>query len=289
MTKSPAPKKAIPAKTTPAGKKPPTTPAMGTLHKYRLNLEYDGSKLSGWQKQDDAVTIQGTLLAAAAELLEDKGVDIQGCGRTDAGVHALNYTAHLETSNGKIPPAIILKKLNDLLPPAIVVLEVAPCGARFHARHNCIGRSYLYQIAHRKTAFQKKYVWWVKEQLNVKAMADATQILTGMHDFASFAEKQELKKSTKVLVNGIYLYEDEDMLRLRVIGSHFLWKMIRRMAGVLVEVGKGNLTAKDVAGFLESPSTAPSRLTAPPSGLFFEKAFYDQKEFDKFLAAAEKK
>jgi len=287
MSKPTITKKAVAPRSSPVGKKIPATPTPAKLHKYRLNLEYDGSKLSGWQKQDDAPTIQGTLLAAAAELFEDKEVDIQGCGRTDAGVHALNYTAHLESSNGKISPAIVRKKLNDLLPPAIVVLEVAPCGERFHARHNCIGRSYLYQIAHRKTAFQRKYVWWVREQLNVKAMADAAQLFTGMHDFASFAEKQELKKSTQVQVNGIFLYDDKEMLRLRVIGSHFLWKMVRRMAGVLVEVGKGNLSAKDVAEFLKTASTAPSRLTAPPSGLFLEKAFYDQKEFDKFLAAAQ--
>lgn len=267
--------------------KPPAAGAANNRHRYRLDLEYDGSSYSGWQKQDDAKTIQGALLSAGITLFEDKGLDIQGCGRTDAGVHALNYTAHLESVNGKIPPKIILRKLNDLLSPAIVVLSVEPCQPRFHARHSCLGRSYLYQIAHRKTAFQKKYVWWVKEPLNVKAMAEAAQLFTGMHDFVSFAEKQELKKPTQVLLNGVYIYEDEEMLRLRVVGSHFLWKMVRRMAGVLVEVGKGNLSAEQVAGFLETPSTAPSRLTAPPSGLFFEKAFYDQKEFDKFLAVAE--
>jgi len=281
--------KAVASKKSPAKKKPVAAAETAKGHKYRLNLEYDGTKFSGWQKQDDGPkTIQGSLLAAAAELFADKAVDIQGCGRTDAGVHALNYTAHLESSNGKIPPAVIRKKLNDLLPPAIAVLAVEPCPPRFHARHSCLGRSYLYQIAHRKTAFQKKYVWWVKEPLNVKAMAEAARLFVGMHDFVSFAEKQELKKPTQVLLNGVYLYEDEEMLRLRVVGSHFLWKMVRRMAGVLVEVGKGNLTAKDVAAFLAAPSTAPSRLTAPPSGLFFEKAFYDQKEFDKFLAAAAK-
>jgi tRNA pseudouridine38-40 synthase len=282
-------KKAAVAPKAPVDQKAPVTQATTNRHKYRLNLEYDGSSYSGWQKQDDAKTIQGSLLSAGITLFEDKELDIQGCGRTDAGVHALNYTAHLESANGKIPPQIILKKLNDLLSPSIVVLGVEPCPPRFHARHSCLGRSYLYQIAHRKTAFQKKYVWWVKEQLNVKAMAEAAQLFTGMHDYTSFAEKQELKKSTQVLLNGVYVYEDKEMLRLRVVGSHFLWKMVRRMAGVLVEVGKGNLSVEQVAGFLEAPSSAPSRLTAPPSGLFFEKAFYDQKEFDKFLAAAEQK
>ena len=254
--------------------------------KYRLTLEYDGTGFSGWQVQADAKTVQGALRDACAELFEDREVEVQGNGRTDAGVHAINYTAHLETRGGKIPPASIRNRLNDLLPATIAVLKVEPCDPRFHARHSCLGRSYLYQISRRKTAFQKKYVWWVKERLDSRAMAEAAELFTGRHDFASFAEKQELKKSTQVTLSGVYVYEDEEMLRLRVIGTHFLWKMVRRMAGVLVEVGRGKLTPEQVAAFLASPSEVPSRLTAPPSGLFFERAFYNQKEFDEFLAMA---
>ena len=256
------------------------------LRRYRLTLEYAGTGFSGWQKQADARTIQGTLLTAAAEIFVDDRVDLQGTGRTDAGVHALNYTAHLETSGDELPLDTIVQRFNELLPSNIAVRSVAPCNARFHARHSCIGRSYLYQIAKRKSAFNKKYVWWIKEQLDSAAMAETAGIFAGMHDFASFAEKQELKKSTKVLLNGVYLYEDEEMLRLRVIGSHFLWRMVRRLAGVLVEVGRGNLSKNEVAAFLAGPSDTPGRLTAPPSGLFFEQAFYDEAEFADFLARA---
>lgn len=276
--------KKVPAARKGVVEKKPAAP--GNHHKYRLTLEYDGTGYSGWQVQADAKTIQGALLAAGRELFEDRELEVQGNGRTDAGVHALQYTAHLETANGKIPPASIRNKLNDLLPASIVVLKAEPCDARFHARHSCIGRSYLYQIARRKSAFQKKYVWWVKDRLNSRAMAEAAELFTGRHDFASFAEKQELKKSTQVLLNGVYVYEDDEMLRLRVIGSHFLWKMVRRMAGVLVEVGRGKLSAEQVAGFLAAPSEGPARFTAPPSGLFFERAFYEQEEFDDFLAMA---
>lgn len=256
--------------------------------RYRLTLEYAGTGYSGWQKQDDARTIQGTLLAVGAEIFADPQLDIQGHGRTDAGVHALNYTAHLETTASPLSTADICDRFNDLLPSSIVMLAVASCGPRFHARHNCIGRSYLYQISLRKTAFHKKYVWWPKDKLDSSAMAEAAKVFTGMHDFSSFAEKQELKKSTKVLVNGVFVYEDkdEDMLRLRVVGSHFLWKMVRRMAGVLVEVGRGKMTVDEVAELLNGPSDIPRSCTAPPSGLFFEKAFYDQEEFDRFLEAA---
>lgn len=259
-----------------------------SLKRYRLTLEYDGSKFSGWQKQNDARTIQGTLLAAGAEIFADRKLDIQGHGRTDAGVHALNYTAHLETIGDPMSPAEIRDRFNDLLPSAIVVLAVTSCGPRFHARHNCMGRSYIYQISRRKSAFHRKYSWWLKEPLDSAAMAQAAKVFAGMHDFAAFAEKPELKKSTKVMVNGVFVYEDEaeEMLRLRVAGSHFLWKMVRRIAGVLVEVGRGNLAAEEVAAFFSGPPESLKHLTAPACGLFFEKAFYDQEEFDAFLAAA---
>lgn len=257
-----------------------------TRHRYRLTMEYNGTGFSGWQKQNDARTLQGTLLAAAAEIFADEQVDIQGHGRTDAGVHALAYTAHLETTGAELPLAAIVQRFNELLPASIVILDIAPCHPRFHARHSCIGRSYLYQIAKRKTAFYKKYVWWVKEELDVAAMTEAARLFAGMHDFASFAEKQELKKSTLIMLNGIYFYEDEKMLRLRVVGSHFLWRLVRRLVGVLVEVGRGNLTKEDVAACLAGPAEIPSRLTAPASGLFFEQAFYDEQEFADFLARA---
>jgi len=263
-----------------------SVPTVSTRRRYRLTLEYDGTGFSGWQKQSDARTLQGALLAAAVEIFDDERLDIQGHGRTDAGVHAMAYTAHLETTGVELPLAAIVERFNELLPASIAVLAIEPCHPRFHARHSCIGRSYIYQIAKRKSAFHKKYVWWVKEGLDARAMAEAARLFAGMHDFAAFAEKQELKKSTKVLLNGIYLYEDEEMLRLRVVGSHFLWRMVRRLAGVLVEVGRGRLNREEVAACLTGPSAIPGRLTAPAAGLFFEQAFYDEGAFADFLAHA---
>ncbi|MCI5122923.1 MAG: tRNA pseudouridine(38-40) synthase TruA, partial [Candidatus Electrothrix sp. AR5] len=111
--------------------------------RYCLTLEYDGTGFSGWQKQNDARTLQGSLQVAAQEIFADKKVDIQGHGRTDAGVHALAYTAHLETRGAEIPLAILRQRFNALLPASIVLLDISPCDSRFHARHNCLGRSYL--------------------------------------------------------------------------------------------------------------------------------------------------
>jgi len=247
-----------------------------------LILEYDGTRYRGWQKQDDTRTIQGSLLAAAADIFEGD-VDIQGNGRTDAGVHALHYVAHLEARTALTPDTIRLR-FNDILPADIVVIDVETCHPRFHARHSCIGRSYLYRISQCKTAFAKKYVWWVRDPLDLEAMAEAADLFQGMHDFASFAEKQELKKSTMVLINASLLYEVDDMIIFRIVGSHFLWKMIRRMAGILVEVGRRNLGVADVEAFLRKPEGASVHFTAPPSGLFFEYAFYDKEEIETFLA-----
>ena len=263
------------------GKRPRTTGA-STSKRFRLTLEYDGTNYSGWQKQLDASTIQGSLLAAAAEIFAGQAVDIQGNGRTDAGVHALRYTAHLAVATELEPPAIHLR-FNDLLPKDIVVLAVERAHPDFHARHSCLGRSYLYRISRRKTAFGKRYVWWVKDRLDLAAMREVAPLFEGMHDFVSFAERQELKKSTKVLVHRVALWEDGETIVCQVVGSHFLWKMVRRLVGILAAAGRKQLTADDIHRFLEERSDQPAGFTASPSGLFFERAFYAEAELADFL------
>lgn len=251
--------------------------------RFKLLLEYDGSRFSGWQQQKEAVTVQGTLRRAAASLFAGSGVDVQGNGRTDAGVHALRYAAHLEAVTDLSAEAI-RDGLNELLPKDIVVLAVEPSDPRFHARHSCVGRSYLYRIAKRKSAFGKRYVWWVQEPLDVVAMARAALQLEGMLDFAAFAEKKELKKSTRVLVRMVQVTETEDFVLCRVVASHFLWHMVRRLVGVLVEVGAGRLDADGIPALLAGPpASLAARYTAPAAGLFFERAFYDEKALARFL------
>jgi tRNA pseudouridine38-40 synthase len=250
--------------------------------RYKLTLEYDGTNFSGWQKQNDARTVQGDLLKGAERVFGNVIMDVQGCGRTDGGVHALEYAAHLEVASD-LEPEMVAEMLNDTLPKDIAVLKAESVDPRFHARHNCVARSYIYQLRQRKSAFAKRHNWWIREKLDVAAMRRAAGIMVGMHDFASFAEKQELKKSTRVLVQMVRLIEEEDLITVRVVGSHFLWRMVRRMVGVLVEVGCLRLTEEDVRSFLHSLSTVPFNNTAPPAGLFFERAFYDEEELQTFL------
>lgn len=202
-------------------------------------------------------------------------MDIQGAGRTDAGVHALGQTAHLECAH-KLDCETLRIGLNDHLPANINVLSVQNAHPRFHARHSAVSRSYLYLIARRRTAFGKKYVWWVRDQLHTDKMRKALSIFKGFHDFTSFADKRmERNSSTKVLVESIELQEFNGLIAIRITGSHFLWKMVRRMIGMTVEAGRGKISAGELEQMLLADSDVPARHTAPPSGLFLEKVLYD--------------
>lgn len=250
------------------------------MSRFKLYIEYEGTRYSGWQMQRNAKSIQGKLMEVAVQIFKRERVDIQGSGRTDAGVHALYQVAHLDVKT-MLAPEIIRMKFNDELPADISILEVEKTHPNFHARHDAKSRSYLYQISKRRTAFGKPFVWWIKDQLNFEKMNKASKLFVGMHDYISFADQDDLEKSTKVLIEDVQLKEEGDLILIRIIGSHFLWKMVRRMVGVLVEIGRGKLTEKDLKYFLEHKSPTPAKYTAPPSGLFLEQVTYESEKMNK--------
>jgi tRNA pseudouridine38-40 synthase len=241
--------------------------------RFKLSIEYVGTRYSGWQIQKNARTVQGEI-QTAARTLSRSYLELYGAGRTDAGVHALGQVAHLDLDTN-LPPEVLRQRLNDALPADINILHAVRVSRRFHARHSAVARSYLYQVSRRRTAFGKAFVWWVKDALDVDAMEEASRIFRGMHDFRAFAAADPEEGSTRVQVEAVQLGVEGDLILLRVVGSHFLWKMVRRMVGVLVEVGRGTLGPSDVAAFLGGSSSQPSALTAPPSGLFLERVFYE--------------
>ena len=244
------------------------------MPRYKLTIEFAGTKYSGWQKQKNARTVQGELENAIAEFTRDTTFELMGSGRTDAGVHALRQVAHLDVRKA-LPAESLRRGINDALPADIHVLAVDSVPHRFHARHSAVARSYLYQVSRRRSAFAKPFVWWVKEPLDLERMTDAAARFTGMHDFQSFSDDDPDEKSTDVLIEEVTLGEDGDLILIRVGGSHFIWKMVRRMVGVLVETGKGAITPDQVW------SVDAARLTAPASGLFLERVYYDgdQRQF----------
>ncbi|HVH27684.1 MAG TPA: tRNA pseudouridine(38-40) synthase TruA [Vicinamibacterales bacterium] len=254
------------------------------MPRFKLTIEYAGGRYSGWQIQQNARTIQGELDRAVRAVTGRKDFELYGSGRTDAGVHALGQVAHLDVVTS-LPPGMLERRLNDELPSDINILSTAVVPHRFHARYDAVARTYLYQISRRRTAFAKAYVWWVKDPIDVNRMREAATRFVGMRDFRSFAQEDrppaetgpadDGKRSTLVLVERLDIAEENDLVLIRVEGSHFLWKMVRRLVGVLVEIGRGALEPDAAGEFLVTPSGTPARLTAPPSGLFLERVTYE--------------
>ena len=246
--------------------------------RFKLTIEYAGTRYSGWQMQTNARTVQGELDRAIRSVTSVDEFELYGSGRTDAGVHALAQVAHLDIHTS-LPPDTLARRINDVLPSDIHVLRIEKVRHRFHARHDAIGRSYLYQISRRRTAFAKPFVWWVKEPLDVVVMREAARRFVGFHDFQAFSDDDPRDKSTEVLIDTLDVHEDDDLILVHIEGSHFLWKMVRRIVGVLVEVGKGAMTPEAAGAMLEgrgSPDNdVPARLTAPASGLFLERVYYE--------------
>jgi tRNA pseudouridine38-40 synthase len=244
------------------------------MPRFKLTVEYAGTRYSGWQIQKNARTVQGELDRAIRTVTSRDKFDLYGSGRTDAGVHALAQVAHLDIAT-TLPPLTLLTRLNDELPADINLLRIDKASHKFHARHSAIARGYLYQVARRRTAFGKPFVWWVRETLDVEAMQQAAALCVGMHDFQSFTDDDPEDKSTKVLLERLDLEEHGGLLVVRIAGSHFIWKMVRRIVGVLVAVGRGDVTQEALRTFLTHKSDVPARLTAPASGLFLEWVRYE--------------
>ncbi|MFY9826637.1 MAG: tRNA pseudouridine(38-40) synthase TruA [Thermoanaerobaculia bacterium] len=244
---------------------------------YRLTLEYEGTRYHGWQEQKNARSVAGELRRA----VEDAGARVRefgGSGRTDAGVHALAQSAHLRLQ-GAVDPEPFRREVNERLPADVHVLSLTPAADKFHSRHDAVSRSYLYQISRRRTALAKRWVWWVKRPLDEGRMISAAGLVAGRHDFRLFAEKPAEQPSTVVVVDRVEIATVGALILVRVTASHFLWKMVRRLVGTLVQVGAGELDRQSFVRLIaarspESGKGLPAEWTAPPSGLFLERVIY---------------
>ena len=241
--------------------------------RFKLTIEYAGTRYSGWQIQKNAKTVQGEIERAIKTSTGARDFELYGSGRTDAGVHALAQIAHLDIHT-TMPPETLRRRINDELPADINILRAEKVRHKFHARHDAVGRTYVYQVSRRRNAFAKNYVWWVKEDLDLARMQEAASRFVGFHDFKSFSDADPREGSTEVLLEGLDVREEGDLIVFRVDGSHFIWKLVRRLVGVLVEVGRGALTPDEAIALLSSDSGAPARLTAPASGLFLASVRY---------------
>jgi tRNA pseudouridine38-40 synthase len=237
-----------------------------------LLIEYEGTRYAGWQIQKDQKTVMGALLEAIGRALAESPKLI-GAGRTDQGVHAEGQVANFFTRSPDLPGAIA-ERLNEALPADINVLRADEVPLAFHARHDALARRYRYQIAARRSAFFKRLIWWVRAPLDHAAMEAAAGALAGRHDFTSFADRAAAIAEPRVRVLAAGLRRREFLTTFTIEADHFLPRMVRRIVGVLVQVGLGNLPAEAMARFLREAVDDPAQWTAPPSGLFLERVLY---------------
>ena len=242
---------------------------------YRLTVEYDGTKFAGWQIQRKGRTVQGVLLEALRAATGERDIVLRGAGRTDAGVHALGQVASLQCRR-RVQVARLLAQLERELPADVAVRHVELLKGRFHPRHDAVRRSYRYQIARRRSAFGKRYTWWVRDPLDTEAMMAAAAEFVGRHDFVGFSRRDESQTSTIVVVEECRVVDLGELVLIRIVASHFLWGQVRRMVGALVAVGRGLAQRQDVRSWLAG-APLPAFEAAPAAGLFMEAVIFDPR------------
>ena len=246
--------------------------------RYKINIEYDGTNLFGWQKQLDGPSVQG-LIEQAIFLTSQQNVEVYGAGRTDAGVHAIAQVAHFDLET-KLDPFRIREALNahlkNSLNAPISITEIEEVADDFHARFSAIGRSYIYKIISRRAplVLEKDRAWWVPIPLDIKKMQKGAKHLLGNHDFSAFRATACQAKSPIRTLDVLNIQQKEDEITFTVEAKSFLHHQVRNIVGTLKLVGDGTLQAKDIKTILDSKDRTKAGPTAPACGLYLNKVWY---------------
>jgi tRNA pseudouridine38-40 synthase len=249
------------------------------MRNLKITLAYDGTDFCGWQVQPDAPSIQGALASAIGRITGEKVLP-QGSGRTDAGVHALAQVATF-TIESVIPTANLVIALNDVLPPAIRVLQCIEAPLDFHARKSAIAKTYRYRMYRGDICppFLARYVWHYPYPLDFDAMAQAAQVVEGEHDFTSFAAvdpergKEEPVSNVRTVFSSRWTQQDQEFV-YEIRGNGFLHHMVRNLVGTFLLAGKKTLNTDDVTRILADRNRSAAGATAPASGLYLINVEY---------------
>ena len=246
------------------------------MTRWRLTIEYDGRPFMGWQRQDHGPSVQQTLEEALARMTGESGQFI-AAGRTDAGVHALAMSAHVDVERD-LTAHRLREGLNALVRPApISVLDVEPVADDWHARFSCSGRRYLYRILSRRAppALDRGKAWHIPVPLDVPAMQAGAARLTGRHDFNTFRSAHCQSDSPVKTLDRLDVERSGDEVLIRAAARSFLHHQVRSMVGCLALVGRGQWQPDDIGKALAARDRAALGFNAPPDGLYFVEALYD--------------
>ena len=245
------------------------------MTRWRLTIEYDGGPFMGWQRQDNAPSVQGHVEGAIFRMTGELA-SVHGAGRTDSGVHALAMSAHAD-----IEKTLTAHRLRDGLnalvrPDPIAILKAEPVADDWHARFSCIARRYEYRILNRRAplAIERGHAWHVATPLDNEAMAEGAAILVGTHDFTTFRSAQCQSKSPVKTLDRLEIIRDGENIRIEAAARSFLHHQVRSMVGCLVMVGRGQWSPADIRQALDARDRAALGLNAPPDGLYFVEAIY---------------
>ena len=240
----------------------------------KITVEYIGTRYAGWQKQSGVKTVQSEIEAAIEKITNEK-VELNGSGRTDAGVHAYGQVANFH-SDTRIPASKIKYALNQHLPKDICIIDSEEVDEEFHARFTAKAKTYLYRIqtGEVKRVFEQDRAYYVKRNLNIVKMQSAAQSLIGEHDFSSFKTEGSSAKNFVRIIYAIEIMQQDDMIEIEVTGNGFLYNMVRIIVGTLVEIGKGK--DYDIPAILEAKNRVQAGPTAPAHGLYLKSLKYNE-------------
>ena len=242
----------------------------------KIVVAYDGSGYHGFQKQKDILTVQGVVEEVLAKLCGE-AVVTAGSGRTDAGVHALAQTLTF-TTNGRIPCANMVRAAASLLPPDIVLVSAEEVAEGFHARFSAKWKTYEYKLLvnEHDNPFMVRYAWQLREQLDVKAMNEAAQLLLGTHDFSAFRSTGSVDSSPIKTIYAAQWQQCGEEIIFRISGDGFLYHMVRNLVWSLVQVGLGRRSSDDFAAELAAQRCEFLNEPAPAQGLYLAQVGYNE-------------
>ncbi len=245
------------------------------MTRFRLTIEYDGAPFMGWQRQGHGPSVQGTLEAAILAATGET-VTVTGCGRTDAGVHAVGQVAHVDIERPSTAFRLMQAVNAHLRPAPVAVVDCAEAAPDFHARFDCRRRTYCYRIVNRRPplVLDRGRAWHVPVALDAAAMAEAAQRLVGRHDFTTFRSVRCQSASPVKTLDRLDVIRTGDVITIEAAARSFLHHQVRSMVGCLKLVGAGRWTADDLATALAARDRLALGLNAPPEGLVFTEAAY---------------